>query len=45
MTLRVARDAFGKHPDQLADAELPMLAEMIALAMIEAEELERSRQR
>lgn len=38
--LAVCRDAFGKHPDQLNGDERGMLVEMIALAVIEGEDIQ-----
>lgn len=38
--LGVCRDAFGKHPDQLTEDDRGLLIEMIALAVIEGEDLE-----
>lgn len=42
MRLKVAREVWGKHPDELAGAPFApyMLVEMTSLAMIEAEDQE-----
>lgn len=39
-TLTVARDVYGKHPSQLTQEEILGLADFMALALIEQEELD-----
>lgn len=43
--LTIARDVYGKHPDELTTQQTAYCREFIALALLEAEELEKTRDR
>jgi hypothetical protein len=41
--LTIARDVYGKHPDELTRAQMRYVREFIALALLEAEEMKEGR--